>query len=112
MPNALGLRRVDPEHVAEIKKSIEDYGFHDTAPIIIDDLGRILSGRHRLEVERQLGNGEMWRRERLKGLSGREAVQIAMASNVDRPWTAPDYKRLDKMKPRHSGFGRKSSLLC
>ena len=34
MPNALGLRRVDPEHVAEIKKSIEDCGFHDTARII------------------------------------------------------------------------------
>lgn len=98
MPGALGLRRVAPERLARINKSIDDNGFRDTSPIIIDGLDRIISGRHRLEIERMRYNGaEMWRRQREEALSAYDAVQMAMASNEASPWDSKDYKRLDTL---------------
>jgi hypothetical protein len=93
-PSAQGLRPIDQKNVAAIRKSVEDYGLQDHSPILVDDRGRVLAGRHRLEVEKQLGI--TWPRKALGKLDNWQAVSIAMSSNITRPWSADDYKRLGK----------------
>jgi hypothetical protein len=93
-PGEPGLRPIDQKNIEVIKKSIDDYGLQDHSPILLDDKGRILSGRHRIEVERQLGIE--WPRQVIKVADDYQAIGIAMSSNVGRPWSRKDYENLDR----------------
>jgi hypothetical protein len=92
-----GLRPTNPDHVLLLKKSIEDWGYLPGFPITLDQNGIVLSGRHRLKVAQDLGF--TWASQVVK-VNETQAVGIAAASNVQRPFTSAEYRDLES-----SGLG-------
>lgn len=91
-PTAIGLRPIRQDAVDHIRDSVERWGLQPEFPILRDQHGRIISGRHRLEVARQLGI--KWPEKRITVRNDREALEIAMAANRSRPWAPADFERL------------------
>jgi hypothetical protein len=90
-----GLRPIDEQHVQALVRSVEEFGLRDDLfPVRQDQHGRILSGRHRLEVARRLGRP--WRRLTIRVRNDDEALAIAWAANSAKPWAAADRARLAK----------------
>ena len=50
-----GLRPLDREHVAVLEQSMRDYGYRPEFPLLVDQHGRILDGRHRIAAARRAG---------------------------------------------------------
>jgi hypothetical protein len=42
-----GLRKTNEKHVAELVRSMQAGGYHEASPLVFDQHGRLLDGRHR-----------------------------------------------------------------
>lgn len=91
-----GLRPVDPRRVAAIIESVERFGKYDALfPIVEDQEGRILSGRHRSVAAQRMG--KPWKRLTVKrSLSDQEALAISWVGNDQEPWSGNDVNRLKR----------------
>jgi hypothetical protein len=92
-PTAMGLRPIRQSTIDFLRDSVERWGVQEEFPVLRDQHGRILSGRHRLEVARQLGI--VWPESRIEVRDDRHAMEIAMAANCSRPLTSDEFKRLE-----------------
>ena len=68
---------------------MRDYGYRPEFPILADQHGRILDGRHRIAAARKAGVAVPPPRK-VKVASDEEAVGLAMLVNIQRGWTKPN----------------------
>jgi DNA-binding Lrp family transcriptional regulator len=114
-PHREGLRAVTPEGVEEIKKSVLEHGLLPQFPVMRDQHRRILSGRHRLAAAAELqAEGKLdrdWPEEVVRVADDSEAITIAVAANRARPWTAHDFKRLERLGLEWTGTRGKRRMI-
>ena len=92
-PTAVGLRPIRQGTIDSLRDSVQRWGIRPEFPVLRDQHGRILSGRHRLEVARQLNT--TWPVQVIEVRDDREAIEIALAANFGRSWSSDDIKRLE-----------------
>lgn len=90
-----GLRPLAPEHVEALERSMRDYGYRKERPILVDQHGRILDGRHRIAAARRAGVTP--EEKRVTVASDEEAVGFALLVNIERGWTKDERKRIDRV---------------
>lgn len=95
-PDGPGLRPIEAQHVEALLRSVQEFGLRDDLhPVLEDQHNRILSGRHRLEVEKRLDRP--WRRKTIRVRNDDEALAIAWAANSGKAWAPADRARLAKL---------------
>jgi DNA-binding CsgD family transcriptional regulator len=95
-PDSQGIRKIDPKNVGAIIKSVQDHGLQDDIKfkIALDEDGRVLGGRHRLEAAKQLGME--WPTRVIIGLDEQEKIDFAIADNAGSGWSDKDHARFEK----------------
>ena len=89
-----GLRPVNPEHVETLAQSMRDFGFRPEFPVLVDQHGRVLDGRHRRAAARKAAVAEPPPKVIRVG-SDEEAVGFAILVNLQRGWTKAERSRID-----------------
>jgi len=94
-----GLRPVagDKEgrsHLDALEQSMRDFGWRPEFPVIVDQHGRILDGRHRREAAKRAGVSEP-PPKRIRVASDEEAVGFAILVNLQRGWTPAERNRIN-----------------
>ena len=90
-----GLRALDSNHVSLLEQSMKDYGYRPEFPILTDQHGRILDGRHRIAAARRAGIPEPLPRREVRVESDEEAVGFALLVNFQRGWTTAERNRIN-----------------
>jgi ParB-like nuclease domain len=90
-----GLRSLDQKHVNALAERMRTLGYLEHHPILIDQHGRILDGRHRLAAAKLAD--VVANRQVVKVSSDGEALEWAWLANENRPgnrpWSAHDRKK-------------------
>ncbi len=89
-----GLRPLDKKHLAVLEQSMRDYGYREEFPILIDQYGRILNGRHRIAAAHRAGV-VMPEPTTVQVSSDEEAVGFAILANFERGWTEAERNRIN-----------------
>lgn len=85
-PDRRGLRALDEKQVASLAESMTTFGYLPDYPVLTDQHGRILDGRHRLAAAERAAVEPVVRTRSVA--SDREAVAVAYAGNEARGWSA------------------------
>jgi hypothetical protein len=93
-PDGKGLRPINQDNLARLVESMQKLGFKNEFPILRDQQGRILSGRHRLEASRLAGVQPLYRETRVE--SDHEALAIAFIANEGIGWSKADRERFER----------------
>jgi FixJ family two-component response regulator len=101
LPDRAGFRPLDPANVAKIKKDIEEHGFNPKFKILVDQDGRILSGRHRRAALESLGMNWTEYCETVVVSDDCEAIKLATMSNENLEWTSERAKELAELYQYH-----------
>lgn len=91
-----GLRSLNTEHVEAIAQSMRDFGWRKEFPVLLDQHGRVLDGRHRRAAARLAGVEEPAPKT-INVASDEEAVCLAILVNVQRGWTRAERSRIDSI---------------
>jgi len=81
-----GLRPVNPAHVDALAQKMRDFGYRPEFPVLVDQHGRILDGRHRVEAARKAGVSIPQPRV-IRFSSDEDAFIFATLVNEQRGWT-------------------------
>jgi hypothetical protein len=90
-----GLRALDNSHVSLLEQSMRDYGYRAEFPVLVDQHGRVLDGRHRIAAARRAGISEPLPRREVRVGSDEEAVGFAFLVNFQRGWTTAERNRIN-----------------
>lgn len=91
-PDGVGLRPVDPHRVTYLTESMEAFGYRQEQPVLVDQDGRILDGRHRMAAAKKLGINAPQRM--VKVADSNEALVVSWIANESSPWSVVDRKRI------------------
>lgn len=79
-------RDLKPSHLAQLRRSMEAYGYLTEYPITVDEDGYVIDGNHRLYVAREFGEtGSFVIADKLTPHIAADAVRCV------RPWDSEDY---------------------
>ena len=94
-PRRGGIRPIDSKRVTELVESIEAFGFRPEFPVLYDQHGRLLDGRHRTAAAETLGIEPVVKVVRVE--NDREALALTWAANAGQTgWTGADLSRITK----------------
>ena len=94
-PEGRGLRPLNPDNVERLVKSMEAFGFMDGHPVLKDQEGRILSGRHRIEAAGKVGIP--YQDQVIRVASDREALAIAFTANLSGEFSKAERRHIAKL---------------
>lgn len=91
-PAKRGFRPLSTKRVETIRKSIEEFGkFDEAQPVLVDQDGRILDGRHRLAAD------PTWHRNVIQVADDFEAIAISWVANEGSPWDKKDREQFARL---------------
>jgi hypothetical protein len=94
--NDVGLRPLSSERVEELARSMDAFGYLTGFPILVDQHGRVLSGRHRLAAAKSRGIEADVSKVTVHVSSDEEALAYVWLGNSTLAWSDADRKRLGR----------------
>lgn len=93
-PDRPGLRPINKDNVERLAESMRAFGYMEQHPILLDQHGRVLSGRHRIKAAELAG--VQYRTKVIEVASDQEALAIAFTANEGASFSRVERERIAK----------------
>lgn len=94
-PDGPGLRPVGVKRRQELADSMRAFGYLEAHPILVDQYGRILDGRHRKAAAEDADKDPKYRMVQVK--DDYEALAVVWTANETSSWTRSDRERIGRL---------------